>query len=264
MLSGRKLKRGLAMTAALAFSWLLSITPVMAADTVTATIPVSQTYSEKNKIPSDLNRTFNYQFKADNSSDTMPSGSSSGTYNFSLSSTASTKLSINYSKTGVYNYSLKQLIPEKKISGMNYDNRTYKITVSVKNSSSGLIAEVYINENGSSYKSDEAKFDNNYVGKKSSGSKKNNDGKKDDSGSSSSTGSSSSYASSTSGTGDSGVLGDREAPESGSGDEADSGVLGDKEGPDTGDSARPFIWIGVMAASALAMIFILLGLKKRR
>ncbi len=260
MLSGRKLKRGLAMTAALAFSWLLCITPVMAADTVTAAIPVSQVYSEKNKIPSDLNRTFNYLFKADNSTDSMPSDSSGGSYNFSLSSTASTKLSINYSKTGVYTYSLKQIIPDKKISGMTYDDRIYKITVSVKKSSSGLIAEVYINENGSSYKKDEAKFENKYVGKKSSGGKKHSGG--DNGNSSSDGGTTTSYSTSATGTSDSGVLGDREAPESG--DEPDSGVLGDKEGPNTGDAARPFVWIGVMAASALAMIFILLGLKKQR
>ena len=237
MLRGRILKRGLAIAAVFAATLLLGRTPVMAADSVTATIPVSQTYSEKNKIPSDLNRTFKYLFKAEDSSNPMPSESTNGSYSFSLSSTASKKLTITYTNTGVYKYTLKQSIPDKKISRMTYDDRIYNITVSVKKSGSGLVTEIYINENGTSYKTDSAKFENSYNGKKSSSGSS--------SSSSSSSSGTSSYASSGTGT-------------------TDSGVLGDREGPNTGDSARPAFWIAIMAASALAMVFILLGLKKRR
>ena len=230
----------------------LSLT-AFAAGTVTASIPVVQEYSEKNKIPSNLNRTFDYQLKAEDSSYPMPSGSSDGKYTFSLTSSASSSLSISFSESGVYKYTLSQVIPSSRISRVTYDEKVYNVTISVKSSSGGLISDVYISESGSSYKTDSARFVNSYLGKKSSGSH---------SGSSSTESTTGSYSTaSTTGTGDSavdsGVLGDRLAPDG----EVDSGVLGDRENPDTGDSSKPILWIALLLLSATGIVYSVRRLK---
>ncbi|MCR4745499.1 MAG: hypothetical protein K5894_09780 [Lachnospiraceae bacterium] len=238
-MESRGLKKFISLIAAFLTAALIICVPAMAASSTTATIPVTQNYSEKNKIPSNLNRTFKYILKANDSSYPLPSGGSNGSYSFSLTSTQSVKLSISYTETGVYKYTLKQVIPDSKISRMTYDSSEYSITVSVKNNGSGLVNEVYISNSGSSYKSDSATFNNEYVGKKSSDSDDDDDDDDDD-------GTTSVASSGASSAVDAGVLGDTNAP--------DSGVLGDKEGPDTGDRSNPVLWIGLMAASIFIII----------
>ena len=251
---GRVTRRVIGLLFASLFMIMIFSVAAFAGNSVTAVIPVNQTYTEKNKIPSDLNRTFKYVLTASDSSYPMPSGASNGSYNFSLKSTASTKIEISYTKTGVYKYSLKQVIPDSKISRMTYDEKVYDITVSVKNSGNSLISSVYISESGSSYKNDSANFENSYTGKKSSGGSSDDDDDDDDDENSTSVASSGTGSTAI----DSGVLGDREAPDS------DSGVLGDKESPDTGDNANPFFWIAMILISMIVIVVSLKGLKTEK
>nr|MCR4746031.1 hypothetical protein [Lachnospiraceae bacterium] len=90
--------------------------------------------------------------------------------------------------------------------------------------------------------------------------------KNDDSSSDSSSGSSSSDKSSSSKSvaeKTSAVLGDKKAPES-DGDDGDSGVLGDRDTPNTGDSANIVVWLSILLASGASIVSIIAALARRK
>lgn len=204
-----------------------------------ATIPVSQVYTTKRKVPSSVDPTFTYRLTATNSSYPMPGNTNP--YEFKMTRNTTYNIGIDYSSVGTYTYKLEQVIPSNPIKRMTYDSKTYNITVAVKNGTNGLTASVYIAQAGSTYKEGSATFTNSYVGRKSSSS--------DDDDSTVTT---SSTGSSVFGAGalDSGVLGERMAPDGA----LESGVLGERKGPGTGDAAQPMFYLLVMIAAAVVMI----------
>ena len=206
------------------------------------TIPVSQVYTTKKKVPSSVDPTFTYRLTANDNSYPMPGNTNP--YEFKMTNSTKYNISIDYNTVGTYTYKLEQVIPSNPIARMTYDKKTYSITVAVKNNGKGLVSSVYISQSGSSYKEGSATFNNSYEGKSSSGG-----GSSKKTTTTTSTGGS---GGSVFGAGalDSGVLGERMAPDGA----LESGVLGERKGPGTGDAAQPLFYLLVMITSAVVMV----------
>ncbi|MCU6761102.1 streptococcal pilin isopeptide linkage domain [uncultured Roseburia sp.] len=135
-----------------------------AESSVSVSIPVEQVFQTENQIPEELDRTFQYEFKALNLLNPMPEGIQDNSYIFTIEDNLTVNIGdIVYTHGGVYKYQLRQLTGQKQ-QGYICDEQVYQLEVYVKNDpAGGLLAEVIVrNEDGE--KTGHLKFVNTYQG----------------------------------------------------------------------------------------------------
>lgn len=111
------------------------------------TLAVEQVFTQSGS--STAADTFTYTLTALQSGNPMPARSSGDTYDFTITGTdTGTVGPITYSTTGTYIYEIQQTVASPQ-SGYSYDMQVYTVTVYVTHPSSGLRADVVIeNEDG--------------------------------------------------------------------------------------------------------------------
>lgn len=125
--------------------------------TAKAEIPVSQIFT--NSSGGSVAGTFTYRITATNKDNPMPEGIAVGT--FSIEETKEISLEIIFDRVGIYKYEIKQVATGGS-TGYTYDDRTYSVTVYVKNGENdSLKTEIFL-QNPSGGKVEKIEFTNSY------------------------------------------------------------------------------------------------------
>lgn len=156
-------KSGVLCLLMLCFILLMGDT-VMAADSISASIPVKQVFTTSKEVPAELNESCTYELRAKETGYPMPEGSKDGVYQFFLNGNEEKDLgSIVYSHGGVYSYELLQTTADA--GSYTYDRIVYQIDVYVKNLANGSLGVQIISRTEDGNKVGEIVFNNSYTGK---------------------------------------------------------------------------------------------------
>lgn len=153
----------------LSFAVLLAAAvPAQAAgEQVKASIPVAQKFSVSGGDDS-VNSEFTYQLTPLEKENPMPEGSAQGMWSFQMVGNIETETkAITFDHAGVYAYQLR-MAEEAEQEGYFFDEEVYRATFFVRNTQTGLAAELIL-QNSAGEKVSSAVFENGYEYKTGTG-----------------------------------------------------------------------------------------------
>lgn len=138
---------------------LLGLQTAAYAESVTARLPVEQTFSTN---LTGVDNTFRYVLRADEPGAPMPNGSVNGEYAFTLRGNTSIELQFNASQAGTYHYTLAQDVSGAE-EWYEYDRRQYTVMLEVYLDSDNRLSTVLLIYNPAGEKVESVVFSNRYA-----------------------------------------------------------------------------------------------------